>query len=208
MLDRVTTTIDSLAKIIQTLSSGGLSGRLLARREYDIGLEEGEIFFNKGKIVDAKATYLVGAEALDWMKTWQDCTFSFHPSKESQHIPILPPAVLSDAAKARNTTGLNQDPPVKKPLGVRRQKSDTSKLVVVLQETLSPEAVPYRRQANDKALQLLKEAACSRIHRHIFLLVDGHRSVSDLMRLIGRDKDEVVKLLRDLEKLDVIHIPN
>lgn len=208
MLDRVTTTIDSLAKIIQTLSSGGMSGRLLARREHDMRLEEGEIFFTKGKIVDAKAAYRVGVEALDWMRTWQDCAFSFHPSKESQHIPILPPTVLIDAANARSTTGFNQAPPVKKPLGVRRQKPDTSKLVVVLQETLLPEAVPYRTQAADKALQLLKEEACSRIHRHIFLLVDGHRSVSDLMRLIGRDKDEVVKLLRDLEKLDIIHFLN
>jgi len=142
------------------------------------------------------------------MKTWQDCAFSFQPSKESQHIPILPPTILSDAANARDTTGLHQVPPVRKPLGVRRQKSETSKLVVVLQETLFPEAVPYRTQAVDKALQLIKEEAYSRIHRHIFLLVDGHRSVSDLMRLIGRDKDEVVKLLRDLEKLDIIQIPN
>jgi hypothetical protein len=208
MLDRITTTIDSLAKIIQTLSSGGMSGRLLARREYGTGLEEGEIFFTKGKIVEAKTAYRVGIDALSWMRTWQDCTFSFHPAKESQHTPILPPTVLSDAARAGNTATLNQVPSVRKPLGVRRQKSDTSGLVAVQQETLSPEAVPLRTQANDKALQLLNEAAHSRIHRHIFLLVDGHRSVSDLMRLIGRDKDEVVRLLRDLEKLDVIHIPN
>lgn len=208
MLDRVTTTIDSLAKIIQTLSSGGMSGRLLARRENDARLEEGEILFTKGKIVEAKAAYRVGMEALDWMRTWHDCVFSFHPSKESQHIPIIPPTVLSDAAKAGNTTRLNQAPPVSKPLGVRRQKSDTSKLVVVLPEAVFPEAVPYRTQANDKALRVLKEAACSRIHRHVFLLIDGHRSISDLMRLIGRDKDEVIKLLRDLEKLNIIHIPN
>lgn len=208
MLDRVTTTIDSLAKIIQTLSSGGMSGHLLARREHDMESEEGEIFFTKGKIIDAKAAYREGIEALDWMRSWQDCAFSFHPSKESQHIPILSPTILSDAAKAGNTTRLNQVQPVGKPLGVRRQKSDTLKLVVVLPKTLSLVAVPYRTQAGDKALQILKEEACSRIHRHIFLLVDGHRSVNDLMRLIGRGKDEVFKLLRDLEKLDIIHIPD
>jgi hypothetical protein len=208
MLDRITTTIDSLAEIIQTLSSGGMSGRLLARRERDMRLEEGEILFTKGKIVDAKAAYRVGIEALDWMRTWQDCAFSFRPSKESQHISILPPTAPNDVANAKSTTGFNQVSPVKKPLGVRRQKSDTSSLVAVQPETLLPEAVPYRTQADDKALQLLKKGACSRIHRHIFLLVDGHRSVSDLMRLIGRDKDEVVKLLRYLEKLDIIHIFN
>lgn len=203
MLDRVTTTIDSLAKIIQTLSSGGMSGRLIARREMEMRLEEGEILFTKGKIVEAKTAYRVGVEALNWMRTWQDCAFSFHPSRESQHIPVR-----GNGANVRNTTGLNQTSPVKKPLGVRRQKSETSSLVAVQQDTLFPEAVPYRTQDNDKALQLLKEAACSRIHRHIFLLVDGHRSINDLMRLIGREKDEVVKLLRDLEKLDVIHIPD
>lgn len=208
MLDRVTTTIDSLAKIIQTLSSGGMSGRLIARRETEMRLEEGEILFTKGKIVDAKTAYRVGIEALDWMKTWQDCAFSFHPAKESQHIPTLPPAALSDAARAGDTTGLNQVSPVRKPLGARRQKSDTASLVAVQQETLSLEVVPARTQANEKALQLLMEAAYSRTHRHIFLLIDGHRSVSDLMRLIGRDNDEVVKLLRELKKLDIIHIPD
>src|SRR5690349_1251960 len=103
MLNRITTTIDSLAKIIQTLSSGSMSGRLIARREYGTGLEEGEIFFTKGKIVEAKTAYRVGVEALNWMRTWQDCAFSFHPAKESQHTPILPPTVLSDAARAGNT---------------------------------------------------------------------------------------------------------
>src|SRR6266567_5597563 len=111
MLDRVTTTIDSLAKIIQTLSSGGMSGRLLARRKLGMRLEEGEIVFTKGKIVEAKAAYRMGVEALDWMRTWKDCAFSFHPSKESQHIPILPPEVRSNAASAKNTTGLQQVPP-------------------------------------------------------------------------------------------------
>jgi len=50
MLYRVTTTIDSLAKIIQTLSSGGMSGLLVARRENDTSLEEGKILFSREKL--------------------------------------------------------------------------------------------------------------------------------------------------------------
>jgi hypothetical protein len=210
MLRRVTTTIDSLANIIQTLSQGGMSGQLIARRGSDMTSEEGEIFFFHGKFVAAKAADRVGADALKWMNTWKDCTFSFHPSKESRHIPVLPPDVLSnstDALAMRDTTELRQNSLVRKLVKENEKASETSKIPIVRPGALFPGAVPYRTEANDKALQLLKAAKYSRIHRHIFLLVNGHRSVVELIRLTGRDKEEVVKSLRDLEKLLIIHIP-
>ncbi len=213
MLRPVTTTVDSLVTIIQTLSNGGMSGHLIAKRRNDMGSsEEGEIFFVRGGIVEAKAAYRRGVDALIWMSTWEDCTFSFRPSKESEHIPVLPPEVLSHETKAlpaRNTTELKHPPLVRKLVGEKNKKKlvDTDALIV-LPKPLSPGAVPSRTEAYDQALQLLKIAAYSRIHHHMFLLVDGRRSVAELIRLTGRREDDVVKFLRDLEKLHIIHIPD
>jgi hypothetical protein len=211
MLRRVTTTVDSLANIIQTLANGSMSGHLIARRENDTGFEEGELSFAQGRIVKAKVAHRSGVDALNWMKTWKGCTFSFHPSKESKHIPALTPDVLNDPTDVpvrRNTAELEQVPLVRRLSGENGKKSETAKVLAVRPDAMFPGAVPYRTEADDKALQLLKATEYGRVHRHIFLLVDGYRSVVELIRLTGRDKDEVVKALRDLEKLRVIHIPN
>jgi predicted transcriptional regulator len=44
----------------------------------------------------------------------------------------------------------------------------------------------------------------SRQHRHLLLLVDGQRTVADMVRLIGRAQNEVQKLLGDLEQAGII----
>ena len=210
MLRRVTTTIDSLDTIIQALSNGDMSGHLIARRRKDTNSEEGEIFFERGKIVAAKAADRLGADALNWMSSWKFCTFSFHPSKDSQHIPALP-GVLSKPTNARSTgdtAEIRQMSRVRKLERKNEKEPESSKLLVVRSGALFPGAVPYRTEADDKALELLKAAEYSRIHRHIFLLVNGRRSVVELIRLTGRDKYEVFKCLRDLEKLLLIHIPS
>jgi Domain of unknown function (DUF4388) len=209
MARRVTTTVDSLVTIIQTLSNGGMSGHLIAQRRNATGSsDEGEIFFVHGGIIEAKAAYRRGVDALIWMSTWEDCTFSFRPSKESEHIPVLSPDLLNPATK-RNTTDLNYIPSIRKIVREKsKKKTEDTEALMVPPNPLSPDVIPSRTEAYDKALQLLKIAEYSRIHHHIFLLVDGHRSVGELIRLTGRRKDDVVKILRDLEKLHIIRIPN
>lgn len=217
MSRRVTTTVDSLVTIIQTLSNGGMSGHLIAKRSNARGLsEEGEIFFTRGGIVEAKAAYRRGVDALIWMSTWEDCTFSFQPSKESEHIPVLPPEILNHETKAhptrntpRNTTELKPTPQVRKIVREKDKKKlvDTDALIVPL-KPLSREVVPSRTEAYDQALQLMKIAEYSRVHHHMFLLVDGRRSVAELIRLTSRHEDDVTRLLHDLERLHIIHIPD
>jgi hypothetical protein len=209
MLRRGTTTVDSLVAIIQTLSNGGMSGHLIAERRNATGSsDEGEIVFEHGGVIEARAAYRKGVDALIWMSTWEDCTFSFRPSKESEHIPVLSPDLLKHAT-TRNTTKLNNSPSVRKIVSEKnKNKLEDTEALIIPPAPLSPDVIPSRIEAYDKALQLMKIAEYSRIHHHIFLLVDGHRSVGELIRLTGRRKDDVVKLLRDLEKLHIIHIPD
>jgi hypothetical protein len=197
MLHRVTTTIDSLSEVILTLAYGGMSGLLIARRENDPQAEEGKILFSQGKIVEATAPYRMGADALAWMRTWKGCVFSFHPSEESQHMLAVSPKVLDNRIGTGKIAAPRREPPAG---GV----SETAKGTVVLPNAQFSGRVPYRIESNEKALQWLKAARHSRLHRHVFLLVDGRRSVDDLVRLTGHGRDEVISCLRDLKKLRII----
>jgi hypothetical protein len=69
------------------------------------------------------------------------------------------------------------------------------------------DAVPYRSKPLEYGLQLLSEKGLSRTHRRIFLLVDGARSVRELMRLLNFNEKQVLTLLYDLQDAGVINLP-
>jgi hypothetical protein len=45
----------------------------------------------------------------------------------------------------------------------------------------------------------------SRLHRRLYLLIDGNRSIVELGNLIGRPIDETITMLSDLERAGLIH---
>lgn len=71
----------------------------------------------------------------------------------------------------------------------------------------SVEEVPYKSQPLFYGFRLLEQKQVSRMHRHVYLLVDGVRSVGELQRLFRLDKDTVLMLLYDLQDLGIIGIP-
>ncbi len=67
-------------------------------------------------------------------------------------------------------------------------------------------AAAYPIQQLDAALRLIKQHGLSRIHRQLFYLIDGRRSIVELARLMGKSGSEIYKLLGDLERAHVIRI--
>ena len=67
-------------------------------------------------------------------------------------------------------------------------------------------AAPYPTQQHDVALRLIEQQGLSRVHRQLFYLIDGRRSIVDLVRLTGKRGNELYKLLGDLERAHVIRI--
>ncbi|MDQ2886579.1 MAG: DUF4388 domain-containing protein [Chloroflexota bacterium] len=61
---------------------------------------------------------------------------------------------------------------------------------------------PYRLQESDRPR--FSRMGLSRVHWHLFLLVDGQRSVSQLARLLGRSMQETGTLLFELERAHLI----
>jgi len=63
---------------------------------------------------------------------------------------------------------------------------------------------PKRISQLEEAFQLIEQMGLSRTHRRIFLLIDGYRSTSELVRLTGREEGEVRRLLSELERAGLI----
>lgn len=60
--------------------------------------------------------------------------------------------------------------------------------------------VPHRVRQTEEALAIIEYRRLSRTHRHVFLLINGQRTVHELVRFLKRDEYGVYELLRDLER--------
>jgi hypothetical protein len=69
-------------------------------------------------------------------------------------------------------------------------------------------AVPKRSKPLGHGLRVLSENKMSRMHRHVFLLVDGIYKITDLMRMLALDEYQVQALLYDLADLGIISVPS
>lgn len=65
---------------------------------------------------------------------------------------------------------------------------------------------PYRIVDTTLALALLNRLELSRLHRHVFLLLDGSHSENDLVRLTRRPLHEIKNLLAELTRIGLIRI--
>ena len=72
----------------------------------------------------------------------------------------------------------------------------------------SGQVVPYLSRPLEDGLRVLAEKGLSRIHRRVFLLVNGSRRVADLMRLLKLNENEMFALLYDLQAADIISLPS
>ena len=144
--------------------------------------EEGKIAFRDGQVVDAIAGQLRGADAFKKLVMWTRCHFVFEPVSPTSPTPVALPAPRTEnkGTQWRNT-----------------QESSG--------EYLSVNIVPYRSQYVQGALPDFQRLGLSRIHRQLFLLIDGKRSTQELSFLLRRHPQETVALLADLESVGLIH---
>src|SRR6266700_2097688 len=176
---------DQLADVIRIAQLVHKTGTLIVERGGgNAGLEEGKVTFVEGRVTEATAGRLSGQKAFDWLNTWGTCRFVF--------VPISPSSsgsgFLQSSAQGltRSTDRLSTDrltpPPVSGPIG----------------------AAPYRIREVNEVLPLFGAMGLTRVHRQLFLLIDGQRSVPDLIRLSARGAEEVRRLLVDLERAGMI----
>ena len=197
MSQRRGATTDQLANLIEILQMGRKTGTLTVVRGENTHIEEGVVTFVNGQITEAYTGRLKGQAALKvLMSTWGVCRFTFVAPGGGQATAPLPSVQKGvQFSTARET---NPRLPTTTPLGQRHE------YVTQNEPTEASLATPYRTVPVDEALRLLDAAKLSRTHRRLLMLIDGRRTVEELVRLLGRRHDEVQKLLRDLAYIKVI----
>lgn len=227
------TLTDRLANVIEVIQLGRKTGRLSVERGEDNTYEEGSISFLNGQIVQATTGWRIGQEALNWLSSWGACLFTFIPDASARTTGRLPALTASSTPPLSPTTPISQKfPPAAaqptKPLpslhpsvavGKIGKLSGTGQVQPLPtmpaqgtgasgKSTPAPPdgdtPAPYHTRQHDEAFRLLEHRGLSRAHRRLFLLIDGQRTMPELVRLMGRGQDEVQQLLRDLEAATLI----
>ena len=197
------TATDQLVKVIQTVQIGRRTGVLTARRGEGVTLEEGAISFVNGQVTEASAGRRSGSEALNWLSTWSHCRYTFTSSIASElALPAARPFDIAeqDTAETALLAKASSRPP-----SPGRQTTPLPPQAEVAPRSEAP-VVPYRTQQIEAGLRIIDGAGLSRSHRHLFLLIDGHRSTTGLVRLMGRSQQEINGLLQDLEQAALIRV--
>jgi hypothetical protein len=160
------------------------TGALLVNRD-GLGntIEQGVLILQNGQIIDASLGPYRGAEALQRLLGWQLCYFVLQMLPSSSG-PLLPPPQMSPV-NGNGVTGFNAGANPK--TGPLRTSN-----------------VPLRRLPANEVLPHFNHFGLTRLHRQLFLLIDGQRSVSELILLIGHRTEEVDILLDDLERAGLI----
>jgi hypothetical protein len=174
------TSTNRLADVIQIVQIAGKTGLLtIERGEVGSTLEEGEITFVNGQITDAHSGQHSGMEAVNRLRTWGACRFTFLPL--TSDVSPSPPSALPYLTPNQMAPSNGHFPPPARMNIAPRRTRDVA------------EALP-----NFEFLGL------TRSHRRIFLLIDGQRTVTELIHLMGGRADEVYAWLSDLEEVGLI----
>ena len=178
------TATDKLADVIQMLQMARKTGALLINRDgLDNTIEQGVLVLQNGQIVDASLGPYKGAEAFQRLRGWQLCYFVFQTVTSSSGP--LPALTQMSPVNGNRVAGFNGGAnPMTGPLRAGN--------------------APQRRLPANEVLPYFNRFGLTRLHRQLFLLIDGQRSVSELILLIGHRTDEVDILLDDLERAGLI----
>jgi Domain of unknown function (DUF4388) len=209
---------DRLVHVISSFQRERRSGVLTAKRGEGIFLEEGTIAFANGQVSQASVGRRRGSEALNWLSTWESCRFLFvptmagveapPPSLPAKSIAASPPAPGFPAHMTKTRSPAQQS---SMPSSSQRQEgpqgeNDWESIEEKGKIDTPASVAPYPTQQLDAALRLIEQYRLSRVHKQLFFLIDGRRSIVDLVRLTGKKGNEIYKLLGDLERARVIRI--
>jgi hypothetical protein len=188
---------EALVAIITRIQRARKTGLLVVKRVNKGILEEGAITFVKGQVTGSETGRRRGQDAFNIMSQWKGCRFSFVSPRLQDDLSLF-------------SSPSPSSPPIIQTSPLRKSSSlpELGEFSPAKQENLQPisaAAIPTQNMLFESALPTLDRLG-SRLYRQIFLLLDGHRSVAELIRLTGRSPAEVDKILRKLEHTGAIRI--
>ncbi len=192
MPEQKETETDRLADVIAALQLGRKTGTLTVARNLGTNLEEGTIIFVNGQPVWASVGQFISEDALNWLAGWGACRFNFVPSISpgiaSPNISTI--RSYSSSTAIKRSTGLS-------PSMLPPDRGGKTGL---------PLSIPSRLRSLNEAMYVMEKYGFSRMHRRLFLLLDGQRTLPDLVLLMGRRPNEVYELLDQLAQAGLIKL--
>jgi Domain of unknown function (DUF4388) len=203
-------TTNQLGDVIQTIQLVHRSGVLkVEKNEEGVIQEEGTITFISGQITEAHLGILSGPAAFNRIVSWKSCRFTFLAAETQASGPLLPPGSSDQYITSNDMSPGNFSPHdtgpnalISKDTGpYMRLPRDTGATTGRLPNLSSG---PYRLRDVNEVIPHFASMGLSRLHRHLFLLIDGQRTMSELVHILGRQPAEVYMLLADLERAGLI----
>ncbi|WP_165423247.1 DUF4388 domain-containing protein [Ktedonosporobacter rubrisoli] len=204
-----------LFSIIQQIQLSRRGGLLIVRRGEGAIAEEGSVLFLHGQIIEARAGRRLGSEALNYLTTWQHCRYVFVPKNGPGLQNPANPAELEGSQQhgqpAHTNTAttprpdlLSQQAQASNPARIEEKHTDQNMPSIILR---NPEqAIPRLTQLLPITLRGLEQQGFSRTHRHLLLLINGKRSITELQHLVRRSMPEMYQLLYELKRARLIII--
>jgi hypothetical protein len=178
------TATNKLMNVIQMLQMACKTGTLLVNRDgMDNTIEQGALSLQHGQIIDASLSPYRGVEALQRLQGWQSCYFVFQAL--SQHSSGSLPSIQMSLVTPNLSAGYHNG-------------------TTPMHSIPGGGNVPQRVREINNMLPRFNQLGLTRMHRQLFLLIDGHRTVPELIRLMGHRTDEVDTLLGDLERAGLV----
>jgi hypothetical protein len=204
------TLTDRLANVIQVIQLGRKTGALTVERSSGNSLEQGTVYFVNGLMTQASAHQLRGLAAFQWLNTWGTCRFTFTPSDSSLTTNKLASIRPGQIPASEHVRFQDTDPTIRIQVQAKAFSGSGTENNQNRQNDLSPQkasgSIPNQVRSLDVAVRRIERMKFSRAHRRLFLLIDGHRTTTELARLMGRRQVEVDAMLQDLERADVVKL--
>lgn len=189
------TATNQFSTVVDALQLGEKTGILTVERGESGTLEVGTITFANGHVVDATLGSYQGRDAVTKLFAWQACRFSF--------VSILPEQINS-------SQGIHPVPvePAQAGPGDRPPAYEFHPANPGMQDNLNRRPFPTIEalESLDAVLSTFDRQGFTRVHRRLFLLIDGKRSTEELALLVSRTPNEIMPLLADLEQAGFIQL--
>lgn len=222
-----TTPAESMREILDMALRRRQRGLLSIESQQGNILEEGDIYIENGQITYARTNQLMGQAALQAILSWRGVHFAFAANEYPEYVTTgRPDAASLIATKAQTRemspnlpalagqeSPLSMTPPSIPQLSVRRttqpiahDSMNTGSLPEIRgSDIMSPGAewiIPHRVDKEQNVLSL----PLTRPQRSIYMLIDGHRSISDLARCTRKTMQEIERLVSELQERGLIRI--
>lgn len=201
------TETDRLANVIQVLQLGQQTGMLIVERHNGSHVEQGIITIANGYIMHASVGQRQGQDALAWLGSWGHCYFSF--STEQKRGRVGNPGHTPRGGEQSRRESFSSPLLIAAPGQASSQANTLTRTTGNLGDSgpLMPTAwtiTPSRICRIEEGMHVIERMGLSRTHRRLFLLIDGRRTLQDLVRLLPHEPGEIHRLLKELARAGVV----